>query len=98
MMAVYRLLGLPGHKLAGIFAMESLMTSLQIAFPATAAVYLAVTLLPMSIETISSFVLPWHTALLVWIGITAYYLLVSLLPLVRLLKMPPAQLAAKYDY
>ena len=98
MMAVYRLLGLPGRKLAGIFAMESLMTSVQIALPATAAVFLAVTWLPAVTESATDYVLPWYAALAVWGAITIYYLLVCLLPLVRLLKMPPAQLAAKYDY
>lgn len=34
---------------------------------------------------------------LVCLGVTGYYLLVSLLPVTRLLLLPPAKLAAKYD-
>ena len=42
-------------------------------------------------------VLPWQAAGLVGLGILAYYLLVSVLPLFSLLRLPPARLAAKYD-
>ena len=42
--------------------------------------------------------LPWQAALAVYGGVLLYHVLVALLPLRSLLHMPPAQLAAKYDY
>lgn len=98
MMAVYRLLGIPGRKLAGIFAMESVMASAQTALPMTALTWFVLNVLT-SVESWGiRLILPWYAALAVYAGILAYHLIVSMLPLLSLLKMPPAQLAAKYDY
>ena len=72
MIAVYRLLGLPGRKLIGIFILETLFSSLRS-------------------------IMPWQAGFIVGSCIMLYYLLVSLLPVLRLLKLPPARLAAKYD-
>jgi hypothetical protein len=41
--------------------------------------------------------LPLPVALAAGAAIVGYYLLVSVLPLGRLLRQPPAQLAAKFD-
>ena len=42
-------------------------------------------------------VLPWQASLLCAAAIFGYHLLVSLIPLYRLLALPPAQLASKFD-
>ena len=44
-----------------------------------------------------SMLLPLGTALAVAAAITVYYLVVSLLPVGKLLRLPPARLAGKYD-
>jgi hypothetical protein len=44
------------------------------------------------------FVLPWYAALGVCGAVALYHLLVTLIPLMGLMKLPPAQLAAKYDF
>jgi len=41
--------------------------------------------------------LPWQAAALVALVILVYHLAVSLIPLTRLLALPPARLASKYD-
>ena len=97
MLAVYRLLGIPGRKLAVIFALESLLTCLITVVPAAAAGWLYITAAARIPEMESSLLMPWQGAVAVGAAMTAYHLLVSLEPLWRLLRLPPAQLAAKYD-
>ena len=97
MMAVYRLLGIPGSKLMAIFATESVLFSLSSVLPAvllTWAVIRTLTILP-SLEF--SMILSLPAAMVVFAAIAVYYLLVSLLPVRNLLRLPPARLAAKYD-
>ena len=97
MMAVYRLLGIPGNKLMAIFATESVLFSLSSVLPAvllTWAVIRTLTILP-SLEF--SMILSLPAAMVVFAAIAVYYLLVSLLPVRNLLRLPPARLAAKYD-
>lgn len=97
MMAVYRLLGIPRRKLTVIFAMESTLLSLLSVLPATAATWLVIGVLNRLPSLEFSMVLPWQGACLVFAAITIYYLLVSLAPVGRLLRLPPARLAGKYD-
>ena len=97
LIAVYRLLGIPGRKLYGIFLMESGVAALTTLVPTvilTWAGLWAVRLLPQQTLALE---LPLPVALAAGAGIAAYYLLVSVLPLGRLLRQPPAQLAAKFD-
>jgi hypothetical protein len=49
-------------------------------------------------ETQTEMLLPLEAALLVGAGITAFHVLVTVIPLHRLLRIPPAQLAAKFDF
>ncbi len=98
MLAVYRLLGIPRRKLGMIFALEAALCSLRTALPAAALSWLVIRVLD-NLENLGfSLLLPWTTALAVYIGVLLYHILAALLPLLRLLYMPPAQLAAKYDY
>ena len=97
LIAVYRLLGIPGRKLYGIFLMESGVAALTTLVPTvilTWAGLWAVRLLPQQTLALE---LPLPVAMAAGAGIVAYYLLVSVLPLGRLLRQPPAQLAAKFD-
>lgn len=98
MLAVYRLLGIPGRKLTEIFAMESCLSFLTSALPAAVVTWGAVTVLTGIEDLAFSLILPLGTAAVVTVGILIYHVLVSLIPLWRLLKLPPARLAAKYDF
>jgi len=97
MVAVYRLLGIPRRKLHGIFLLESALSALGTVIPTTALTWLAVHLLMADPETTLNLLLPWQVAAIAGGMIVVYYALVSLLPLSKLLRLPPAQLAAKYD-
>lgn len=98
MLAVYRLLGIPGRKLLAIFTMESFLLSLTSSLPAAAltyGVFRTLTELP-SVEF--SMYLPWYAAALVYLATLVYQLLVTTLPAWRLLRLPPSRLASKYDF
>ena len=95
--AVYRLLGIPKHKLHGIFLAESILSSLGTVIPTAIATWIAVAALMLDPDTRLNLLLPWQAAAVLSGGILVYYIFVSLLPLFRLLRLPPAQLASKYD-
>ena len=95
--AVYRLLGIPKIRLHGIFFAESILSSLSTVIPTAVITWVGVLLLMYDPNTRLNLLLPWQAAALLSGGILIYYIVVSLLPLSRLLRHPPAQLAAKYD-
>ena len=97
LVAVYRLLGIPKGKLHGIFLMESLLSALGTVIPTTVLTWLTVYFLMQDPETTLNLMLPWQVAAAAGGIIVVYYAIVSLLPLWKLLRLPPAQLAAKYD-
>lgn len=98
LLAVYRLLGIPGRKLTAIFTLESGLSFLTSALPAAALTWAAVSVLTRIEDIGFSMILPLGVAAMVTVGILAYHLLVSLLPLWRLLRLPPARLAGRYDF
>ncbi len=98
MIAVYRLLGIPGRKLAAIFALECVLLSLASTLPTAALIWAFVAVMSNMPSFEMPFLLPWYAALGVCVGILLFHLLASLLPLYRLLRLPPARLAAKYDF
>ena len=97
MLAVYRLLGIPRHKLATIFLLESGLFCLLAALPSTVLCWGYIQIAARIPELESALLLPWQAALGVFAAIVCYYAAATLLPLYRLLRLPPAQLAAKYD-
>ena len=97
LVAVYRLLGIPGRKLYGIFLMESGIAAVTTLVPTVALTWIGIALAEKIPEMKSTLELPWTLAAAVCGCIVCYYLLVSVLPLGRLLRCPPASLAAKYD-
>jgi len=97
LVAVYRLLGIPGKKLYGIFLMESGICALTTLVPTAVLTWLGIYAAQEIPELESVLELPWQAAAVVTAGIVCFYLLVTVLPLARLLRCPPARLAAKYD-
>ncbi|MBR5519547.1 MAG: ATP-binding cassette domain-containing protein [Clostridia bacterium] len=96
MVAVYRLLGIPGRKLATIFALECVRIEAKTVLPVAVSVWAILAVLARTSLKLP-LLLPWYAALAVTVGIFAFHLAASLFPLRRLLHLPPAQLAAKYD-
>jgi len=97
LLAVYRLLGIPGGKLYGIFLLEGCLMALRTILPSAVLTCIAVQVMGRIPEIQLSLLLNWQSAAVVSMLILAYYLLVAVLPLGRLLKLPPARLAAMYD-
>lgn len=95
MLSVYRLLGIPEKKAAAIFIVESMLTGLSTVLPVSAVLWAAVSVL--SERGMLDLIFPWYAAAAVAVGILLFQLVVTLLPLHRLMKLPPARLAAKYD-
>ena len=94
---VYRLLGIPGRKLVGIFALESVLLFLRSTLPSALVTWLTVLVLRSMPSLTVSVLLPWQAATAVTAALLALHIILSVLPLERLLRLPPAQLAAKYD-
>lgn len=98
MLSVYRLLGIPNSKSVGIFLIEGFLSTLPTALPAAAATWGVMALLRYFPSLEFDMLFPGQAAVLVYLAILVFQLLVSVLPLIRLLRLPPAQLAAKYDF
>ena len=97
LVAVYRLLGIPGKKLHGIFLLEGLLSALGTILPATLLIWAGIHFGSGIPELKIALKLPWQAAAAAGGGVLLFYLLVCVMPLIRLLRLPPAQLAAKYD-
>ncbi len=97
LIAVYRLLGIPGGKLRAIFALESVFLALRSILPVTLVTWAVVAAMNSLPSMVSSLTLPWYAALACALLLLGFHILAGLLPLGRLLKLPPARLAAKYD-
>lgn len=96
--AVYRLLGIARGRTVMIFAFENLYFSVLASLPAalvTWGLIKALTIMPsLSFEM----VLPFGAMLLTYVLIFGFQLLSSLIPAARLLHLPPAILAGRYDF
>ena len=97
LLAVYRLLGIPKRKLYSIFSLEAFISALETVLPTTIVVSAAIAVIKLTGEIELAITLPWYASAAAALIITAYFIIVSALPLIRLLSSPPAQLAAKYD-
>ena len=97
LIAVYRLLGIPKRKLHSIFLLEASLSAFFTIIPTAIVTSIAITLLKKIPELAINLLLPWQAVVFVSGSLLIYYALVSILPLARLLRLPPAQLAAKYD-
>jgi ABC-type antimicrobial peptide transport system permease subunit len=97
MIAVYRLLGIPGRRLLMIFAIETIMLSLGSALPAAAVTWLVLTIMTKLPSLAFEMILPVGAAAAAYGLLLGFHLVASLLPVGKLLKLPPAVLAARYD-
>ncbi|MBP3701001.1 MAG: ABC transporter ATP-binding protein/permease [Lachnospiraceae bacterium] len=97
MIAVYRLLGIPGRQLIQLFAMETILLSLSSALPAAVATWTVLTAMTKLPSLAFEMILPVGAAAAAYGLLLAFHLAASLLPVGKLLKLPPAVLAARYD-
>ena len=97
LIAVYRLLGIPGRKLYGIFLMEGTLSALASVLPVGLLTWGVIAALQHFTELEIPLELSLPVTGLVCLCILIYYLIVSMLPLGKLLRLPPARLATQYD-
>ncbi len=97
LIAVYRLLGIPGRKLYGIFLLEGTLSSLASILPVGLLTWGVIAALQRFTELEIPLELTLPVTGIVCGCILVYYLIVSLIPLGKLLRLPPARLAAQYD-
>lgn len=97
LIAVYRLLGIPGRKLHAIFLIEGAGFALTAILPTAFVTWAALAFISVRTEIELPVVLPWQAATVTACGILIYYLVTAVIPLFRLLSLPPARLAARYD-
>ncbi|MBQ2733764.1 MAG: ATP-binding cassette domain-containing protein [Clostridia bacterium] len=98
MIAVYRLLCIPGRKLISVFIAEVIILSVSSALPAAALTFIGMRGASMIPELGYSAYLPIEIAVLAYAGILLFHLLAAVLPVASMLRVPPARLAAKYDF
>ncbi len=97
LVAVYRLLGIPGRKLYAIFMLEGAISALTAVIPAALITWATVAVLQKWTSIAVPLILPWYAVTASVLGIVVCYLFVSVLPLISLLRQPPAKLASKYE-
>ncbi len=96
-LSVYRLLGVAKSSIVGLFAIENLVISAYTILPAVLLTTL-VTKMISGIEALNITVIyPWYAVLATLVFLVAVTVLIGILPICRILRMPPAQLASKYD-
>lgn len=94
---VYRLLGISKSGIVSLFAYESFFLTC-ITSLAGAVVTTAVTMFISNIPSLNmQIIYPWYAFAGTLIFLYAVNIIVGILPIIGILKLPPAQLAAKYD-
>lgn len=95
---VYRLLGVPKGKTRSILLLEGLVLSVLASLPAALLTYGVITVLNILPSIDLGMVLPFWTAAAAYLGVLLLQLFGITVAANGLLKLPPAQLAAKYDF
>lgn len=98
MIAVYRMLGIPGRDSMGVFILENILLTLEFAVPAVFLAWGVVTLLPILGVGGLSISIPLWIPFATIAAMVVLEIAVAALAMIRLLRMPPAKLAAKYDF
>lgn len=94
---VYRLLGISKNSIIGMFALESFMITTYTSL-VTVILTTIVTKFLGNIPSLGMTVIyPWYAFVGTVIFIYLANVIIGVMPVVRLLKLPPAALAAKYD-
>ncbi len=98
LITVYRLLGIPKKDLTVIFSIECILLNLKYTVPTVCAVWLAF-MLGSFVDVLEPYMMiyPWWAALITILLTVLFQLIISILPVLRLLSKPPARLASRRD-
>ena len=96
-LGVYRMFGISKRSIAGMFACESFIITSYTSLPGILiTIFIGFVLARIEVLNISM-TYPWYAVILTVLFFYAVNILVGIMPVCRLLRLPPAQLAAKYD-
>ncbi|MBO4384512.1 MAG: ATP-binding cassette domain-containing protein [Clostridia bacterium] len=98
MIAVNRMLGIPGRDSMGVFIFENILLALKYSVPTVFLAWGVVTLLPILEVGGLNISIPLWVPFATVAAIVIAEVVVAMLAVLRLLKLPPAKLAAKYDF
>ncbi len=94
---VYRLLGISKNSIIGMFALESFMITTYTSLVAVILTTVVTKFLGNIPSLGLSIIYPWYAFVGTILFIYLANIIIGVMPVVRLLKLPPAALAAKYD-
>lgn len=96
-LGVYRMLGISKRSIVAMFACENFIITSYTSVPGVLLISF-IGLVISRIEALGANILyPWYAVVLTILFFYAANILVGILPVLWLLRLPPAQLAAKYD-
>ena len=98
MIAVYRMLGIPGSDSMTVFILESILITLKFAAPTVFLAWSVVAVLKMLGLELFSISIPLWIPFVTVSAIVALEILVAVIAVLPLIGMPPAKLAAKSDF
>ncbi len=98
LIAVYRLLGVPKKNLMTVFAIEAAISTLKYAVPTVLFSWIVIGILGRIEEIGLDMIFPLWAAGSMVCMILLLRVMIAVLPVFRLLRKPPARLAAKYDF
>lgn len=96
-LGVYRMLGISKYSIIGMFAYENfLITTKTSLIGALLTVFISYVIAQVPVAGYE-FYYPWYLFLATILVIYLFNIFIGILPIRKMLKLPPAQLAAKYD-
>ena len=98
MIAVYRMLGIPGRDSMSVFILESVLITLKFAVPTVFIAWSAVKILELLGLEILSLSIPLWVPFLTVAAIVVTEVIVAVIAVLPIIKMPPAKIASKCDF
>ena len=96
-LGVYRLLGISKKSILGMFMLENAMLSTYTSLVGVLGTTIVTKFLSGIPALQMNVVFPWYAFVLITAFLYFLNIFIGVLPVKRILKLPPAQLAAKYD-
>lgn len=96
-LGVYRMLGISRYSIMGMFAWENFLITTYTSLAGAVITVLTSYIISRIPSVEKEFYYPWYLFLATVLVIYLFNILIGILPIRKMLKLPPAQLAAKYD-
>ncbi len=96
-LGVYRLLGISKTSIIGLFAIETILITTYTSLVGVTLTAIITKFIGSVPSLGMSVIFPWYAFVLTLVFIYTINILIGITPIRKLLKLPPAQLASKYD-